>query len=581
MPSLSLRQRRASIRVNVVARGNEPRIIVSPDGSVACLSEPSQVAILRLPELTRVAEVGMLPGSSVAIAGASPRLLVLAPTGVVHIVDPLASRGPVELGSMKLDEHSTFAATSGSHVLATSNQASAIIGIDDTPTVSRLPTRLGVVSVAARLTPNHFIVQVGTVLEEWSGPLRAPVRRFRIERTSAAAHLGGGSRLIWMVPRDQPNEVTVLPLGNAPGGRIELPEPIVAAVGDPTGTSLAVIGAESGALWVVSCVDRSSVKVHEKRTLDVDWLDAHNLLRVSEATVEIVEVAGGRAKPTKSRPEPPREPPQTTSQALAAWKQQVAKQHETTKPFADPPPVTPPANEPSELGRSALVYQWRDAVATWARSMLRGSRGEPPLLAACTLHDVAARLGLPAESHLMLWFIYGAWLCGHDGVAPFDLVDLCGWDDALGRSPIAKLGCFAWARGRVHLRSEVAAALDERDPVFGTVIPSGIAATRRTAVLVSGNVDYVAIGRWAAPDVGALFAPSRRGLAQPARFLREARLRNLVPLVPAAWFRQFALPSTPAIVVVDQPLAASELDLPIALTWTDGDVAVIATPADH
>jgi len=99
-------------------------------------------------------------------------------------------------------------------------------------------------------------------------------------------------------------------------------------------------------------------------------------------------------------------------------------------------------------------------------------------------------------------------------------------------------------------------------------------------VLVSGNIDYVAIGRWAAPDVGALFAPSRRGLGQPARFLRESRLRNLVPLVPAAWFRQFALPSTPAIVVVDQPLAASELDLPIALSWTDGDVAATDTSVD-
>src|SRR5580704_518123 len=486
MPSLSLRHCHGSICGNVVARGNEPRIIVSPDGAVACLSEPSQVAILRLPELTRIAEVGTLPGSSVAIAGASPRLLVLAPSGVLHIVDPLESRGPVEIGSMKLDEHSTFAATSGSHVLATSNQASAIVGVDDTPTVSRLPTRLGVVSVAAPLTPNHFIVQVGTALEEWSGPLRAPVRRFRIERTGAAAHLGGGSRLIWMVPRDQPNEVIVLPLGNAPGGRIELPEPIATAVGDPTGTSLAVIGAESGALWVVSCVDRSMVKVHEKRTLDVEWLDAHNLIRVSDATVEIVEVAGGRAKPTKSRPESPREP-QTTAQALAAWKQQVAKQHETTEttePPADPPPVTPPANESSELGRNPLVYQWHDAVATWARSVLRGGRGEPPLLAACTLHDIAARLGLPAESHRMLWFIYGAWLCGHDGVAPFDLVDLCGggWDDALGRSHVAQLGCFAWARGRVHLRPEVAAALDERDPVFGTIIASGIVATRRTAV---------------------------------------------------------------------------------------------------
>ena len=565
----------------MVARGNEPRIIVSPDGAVACLSEPNQVAILRLPELDRIAEVGTLPGSSVALAGASPRLLVLIPTGVLHIVDPLASRGPVELGSMKLDEHSTFAATSGSHVFATSNQASAIIGVDDTPTVSRLPTRLGVVSVAAPLTPNHFIIQAGTVLEEWSGPLRAPVRRFRIERTGAAAYLGGGSRLIWMVPRDQLNEVTVLPLGNAPAGRIELPEPIATAVGDPTGTSLAVIGAESGALWVVSCVDRSTVKVHEKRTLDVAWLDAHNLVRVSDATVEIVEVARARVKPTKARPESPRERPQTTSQALAAWKQQVAKQHETTESSADPPPVTPPANESSELGRSALVYHWRDAVATWARSVLRGSRGEPPLLAACTLHDIAARLGLPAESHSMLWFIYGAWLCGHDGVAPFDLVDLCegGWDDALGRSHIAQLGCFAWARGRVHLRPEVAAALDERDPLFGTVIPSGIVATRRTAVLVSGNLDYVAIGRWAAPDVGAVFAPSPRGLGQPARFLRESRLRDLVPLVPAAWFRRFALPSTPVIVVVDQPLAASELDLPIALSWTDGDAAVTDTPA--
>jgi hypothetical protein len=528
------------------------------------LNEPSQVAILGLPELTRIAEVGTVPGSAVALAGTSPRLLVLTPSGVLHVVDPLVKRGPVELASMKLDAHSTFAATSGSHVLATSQLASAIISVDGTPSVSRLPVRMGAVSVAAALKPNHFIVQVGTVLEEWSGPLRAPMRRFRTERAGAAAYLGGGSRLIWMVPRDQPNEVIVLPLGNSPGGRIELAEPIATAVGDPTGTSLAVIGAESGALWIVSCVDRSSVKAHEARTFDVAWLDAHNLIRVADETIEIIPTPGERAKPP---PEPPRENFQTPSRALAAWKEQVAKQHET------PEPPTTSTNEPNELGKVPLVYQWRDAVATWARSVLRGSRGEPPILAACTLHDVAARIGLPDENHLMLWFVYGARLCGHDGVAPLDLVDLCagGWDDALGRNHLAQLGCFAWARSRVHLRPEIAAALDERDPVFGTIIPSGIAATRRCAVLVPTKVDYLAIGHWAAPDVGALFAPSRRGLAQPARFLSESRLRNLVPLVPATWFRQFALPSTPAIVVVDQPLAASELDLEIALSWTDGD----------
>ena len=61
---------------------------------------------------------------------------------------------------------------------------------------------------------------------------------------------------------------------------------------------------------------------------------------------------------------------------------------------------------------------------------------------------------LPPSDATMLWLVYAARLCGHDGVAPVDLVDVCPrrWDDALGRTKLAATGAFRWRRSRVAER---------------------------------------------------------------------------------------------------------------------------------
>src|SRR5207248_7869071 len=120
---------------------------------------------------------------------------------------------------------------------------------------------------------------------------------------------------------------------------------------------------------------------------------------------------------------------------LAAWKQKVGR--------AEPEPEQEQEHEP---------HDWRDAIAGWTKRQLAGTRGEAPLLAAGPLHDVARRLGFADDEAPMLWLVYGARLCGLDGIAPVDLADVCPrrWDDALGKSRLAALGVFAWRRNRVH-----------------------------------------------------------------------------------------------------------------------------------
>ncbi|HEY0254906.1 MAG TPA: hypothetical protein VGC41_25445, partial [Kofleriaceae bacterium] len=225
----------------------------------------------------------------------------------------------------------------------------------------------------------------------------------------------------------------------------------------------------------------------------------------------------------------------------------------------------------SGLGEVAIsAYQWRDALVAWTRATVRGSHGEPPLLAACTLHDICGRLGI-GEARYMVWLLYGARLCGLNGMAPADLVEHCPgrWDDALGRSRVAQTGAFAWADDRVHLMPELKAALDETQPLFGTFYPSGTSVTRRSLV-VGPEEPIEDVARWAALEVGALFAPNERGFAEPARFLLEARLRAHAPLVPSRWFETQAVPNIASVIVAPNEAAAKKFEIPITATWATG-----------
>ena len=205
----------------------------------------------------------------------------------------------------------------------------------------------------------------------------------------------------------------------------------------------------------------------------------------------------------------------------------------------------------------------------WARRVLSGLSGDPPLLAACPLYDVGARLGLVDEDATVLWLLYGARLCGADGVAPVDLVPFCAqrWEDALGRSHLAQSGAFVWRRARVQLAREVADTLDDLPSRYGQVCSGPPVPPRTVAVVAPSSVALAAVGSWAARRVGSLVIPSERGLRVPDRFVLEARARGQVPLIAARAWGDRSAPATAAVFVVDDAAAAARRGLPVALTW--------------
>lgn len=554
------------------------RVVVSSDGAIACLVEASQILVTTLPTLARVAEIGIAEGTDVAIVG--EYVVALSGTGMLHVVDPDAKDGPELVGELQVDAGSRILATSGEHVLVSLGTGAGFVAVGKHPMLWRLPSRSAVTGAGAAATPDHFILVVGGVLEEWSATSRSPLKRYRIDKPVVARHVGGAARHVWFVPETERDQVVALSLAGAGRPqRIELPEPAARVAADPSGATLAVIGARTGGVTLVTLADRTAISIHGGRVGDIAWRTPQTLLCTTESMIEIVDVArsGGNGAhveaPAEAEPESSAaadRPAMTTQERLAAWKEKVSKRSpafDEPEPEPEPEVETIVATETSYERPVVTMHEWRDAVAGWARRALAGARGEPPLLAAGPLYDVGGRLGIAAEDAPFLWLVYGARLCGLDGVAPADLVGMTPrrWDEALGRGKLAATGAFRWRRTRVHLSSEIQAALDELPPLCGTAVASAVVAERSVAVVAPAQVELAALGRWAAPQLGPLLVPNARGLRAPARFVLEARARGLVPVI--AWHRVRQLPDIASLVVLDDPALAETLNLPVAATY--------------
>jgi hypothetical protein len=442
--------------------------VVSPDGALACLVEPAQVLVIALPTLERIAEVGIDEGSQVALAGAPVRLAVLAPGGVLHVVDPLGAEGPERLAELELEASARILAASGAHLLLGSSGGPAMASLAERPVLARLPSRTSIAAAAAGPEPDEFLVVTAGVLEEWSATTRAPLRRFRLDQPVVARHLGASARHVWFVPEAMPARLVVLAVGGGRPHAIELPQPALHAAADRLGARAAIIGADTRAVFAIGLVDRAIQELHAGAVDDVGWCTG-GVLCARDSALEIVELppTTGRALPRAAAPM--RTATSSANERLAAWKHRMAARARRTAVQQDAP---------------AASHEWRDALARWARRVLAGGEIERPLIAAAPVHDVARRLGIPDEDAQVLWLVYAARLCGHDGVAPVDLVEVCPrrWDDALGRSHLAQTGAFQWRHSVVGLAPEIAAALDELPPLHGTAIASPIDAKQTVAV---------------------------------------------------------------------------------------------------
>ncbi|MBK9035010.1 MAG: hypothetical protein IPL61_27730 [Myxococcales bacterium] len=554
------------------------RLLISPDGSVLARVAGDHIDLINATTLVADSEVGIDPGASecdVALLAAPVRLVVVARhdgTTRVHTVDP---HGPTAVGELTVRAVMYLAAGSGDHLWLTGPTGSAVVNVARKDLAMwPLPLRTPI-HCAGAFSGGRFVASTAGLIEEWDPISRAPVRRFRLNKPAPLRFVGGGTRQVWMVPATEGPRVEVIPLVNhGQPARVELPEPAARVVADGASETLLIIGA-SGAAWTLDLSGRSPLTPLDLVLDDGCWLPSGKgvVVAVRGGGLEVVPLAG-RADVVDA-------PPVATSRAvrldaavpvpvvdavtasgnvadrLTAWRERVR----AAAPRAEASgatwvaPIAPPS--------------WRDHVAAWTRSVMSGTGGEPPTLADCPLAEVGRRFALPDDLAVALTLLYGAHLCGHDGVAAVELAGVVRsrWDEALGRGTLAALGVARWRRGRVRLRRALADALDELPPRLGTVVDSeATPPTSALAIVADDDVDLLELGTWLAPQLGPLLVPNDRGRARPARYLVEARARGAWPFIIAA---DPADPIPPAaIVLVPDDDTARLLGVPIIARWS-------------
>jgi hypothetical protein len=592
------------------------RIAVSPEGGQIGVYEPGRVAVLAIPDLAPISEIGTegdLEDNDVAFIG--KRLVVLsrsARQSRLHVID---AAGPSKLGEASFRMPLWIAAVAGDYMLATGGGQTAIIDLSKPEVVATMLPVRGAIGAAGPMGTTGFVIASGDALEEWDAATRKPVRRVRLGRSLDPAFVGGDADRVWMISRQAPRHVEIIALTRRSSHTIELVTEPHRVAANPRGDLLAVICDDTHSTYVVDVARRvPPMRIDRGPMAAVAWSGAHTLvLQPMGQPLELLSIPGpaepARAAPddqpdaSAAAPAPATErplrrvpadradaPPQWTrdeiSQRLAAWRERVSAR---SAPSADPEPPPAPAWAPAPLHRPREASEpaaalpehgalqppppggWRSEIASWARSICARSYRPAPAHGHAALDDLLARLALDAELRDALALLYGAYLNGLAGVAPIDLAAVVhwDWDQAIGDGPLTRSGIVRWSSGRFALIPDAIAALDGSPPRTGTIIGLDGAAGPAGAIVAPSDVDVLQLGAWAAPVVGALLVPNRRGERAPHRFLLEARLRGLVPLVPWPRFQgALKVPPRTAAVLVDHAAAAAGLDLPVVATWS-------------
>ena len=554
------------------------RLLIAPDGSLLARVVGDHIDLINGATLTADSEVGIDPAatdSDVALCGAPLRLVVIARhdgTTRIHAVDP---RGPTATGELTIKATMRLVATAGDHLWLAGPSGSAVLDVVRKELVLwPLPLRTPVHG-AGTFAGSRFVVSTAGMLEEWDPITRAPVRRFRLGRPAPARWVGGGTRQVWMVASNEPDRIDVIPLVNhGQPPRIDVPEPIARIASEPTGEQLVVVG-ESGTAWLVDLSGRAPVAPIEGVVVDdAGWFGGLTSVAIARrgGGVEVLPLAG-RVPEGQPTPRPRVAVPVAAADAvptpvaavgdpnvadrLSAWRERMraaAPRAEASGPTFVAPP-SPPG--------------WRDHVAAWARAVTSGTSTEPPALEPGPLTTVAARFALTDELADALTLLYGAHLCGQDGVAVVELAAIVRrrWDEALGRGALATRGVARWRRGRARLARPLADVLDEQPPRLGALVASeAVLPPGPLAVLCADDdVELAELAAVLAPQVGPVFVPNALGQAKREAFVAEARARGAAPLVPWAMARA-ALPPTAIVIVADED-AARALRAPVIERW--------------
>jgi len=586
---------------------------VAHDGTLAAVHEPTSVSVLEMPGCTAFAEIRIDPNaaaSDVAWLGTPPRLLVVARYGshsTAHLIDPL---GPRTIAEIRLEAPMKLFGTIRNHALAVGSVGAAVLTATDTHlTPYHFPARS--VPTTAGAAGAQFVVAVPGAIEEWDPAARMPKRRLKLPRPAAITALGGSDRVVWMTTQQDPARIDVIPLVNRGQPRAhELPEPIAHVTGHPRSDLLAVVGRDSGRLYIIDLDGRSGMRI----------VGPEGITRVEAAGLVIgrqTGVVAGQAKhplafvplDTPREPEPPRaatpstpppiagappgsslaeEPPpaakgsgpvaapaalvasaaaapapvvQSVSERFAAWRDRIAS---AAPKKTEPPPVAAPASAVQVVALRGAVLPgssdprptWRDETVAWYRAVAAGNaeRDAPVSLA---IDQLIVRLDLPAALQPALVLLYGAHLAGA-GAAPVDLSRVLGrdWTEALGRGELAVRGVAEYADSRVRLSRAIQRALDELPPETGTLVgePGTVSLIGPCAVVAAENVPLVPLAeRFLATVGGAILVAESLG----GTLLVEAQIRGAVPML-----RTRDVIEQPMIIVADSEQAADALGLP-------------------
>lgn len=138
----------------------------------------------------------------------------------------------------------------------------------------------------------------------------------------------------------------------------------------------------------------------------------------------------------------------------------------TTPTTAAPTLVAPAPATSAAFQVGAGDGSWRDALASFARELLRGVDGElPPAGAETTLHVLGRRLGLSTQASRALGVLYALHLVGEPAIAIARLAFQLGdWTEALGQGQLGGLAMLERARGTVALAPAVTDLLDGAPP---------------------------------------------------------------------------------------------------------------------
>ena len=625
----------------------DPQVAVAVDGSLIAHLEPDRITLIDGEAHGVIGEIGIDPeaeGCDVALCGDPLRLIVLAryaANGRLHVIDP---RGPSAVGEVPVKAGLRMAASSGNHVWLIGAGGSVVVDVTRRElTLNPLALRSPVAAVGA-FTDGRFVVSTGGMIEEWDGESRSPARRFRLAKATTARFVGGGTRQVWIVPADA-DRIELIPLVNVgQPARIELPEPIGRIAADPPGEMLAVVGATTGAVYVVELAGKTPPLALEGVTgFDVAWLGTSGALLVAGFGLEVVQV-GGRPRsagsgsiastvipiggaiadraPMATMAGPGRSSSSTASARVAAVATGAvrparaasgsartvtgdASARQAARSSGDPMIMTragdpmfvaetpsidravnerltawrertratvPRATTNNERDVEPAPPGWRDELASWARAVVAGTQREAPGLDDGPAPIVAERLGLHGELAEAVWLIYGAHLCGVDGVAAIDLIQVIGrrWDEALGRGRLAASGALRWRRSRVRLRPEVIAALDESPPRHAMLIDSAAEAPGGAVAVIAGaDSDLAALAVWIAPQVGPLLVAEERGGGprRLARHLLAARVRGALPVLRWPPSHARTAPAPVALLVVADEDAARAAQAAVIATW--------------